>query len=419
MTNAPDKPIFEPDLWNLTDKQAQLCSEARELGQTVFADRAAHYDREAIFPSENYVDLHKAGLLGVCVPEEHGGRGADLKTYMLMASEIGRYCGATALTFNMHVSSCLWTGSLADQLEMDDETRSTHERMRGFHYKRIIDDGAIYAQPFSEGGDAAAGKKAFGTTAKVTEGGWLINGKKIFASLSGYANYYGALCTEICSEHETLSRKNTLYIAVPADAEGVSVTGDWDPLGMRGTVSRTLIFDNVFVPFEAQLMPRGIYFSAAKNWPHMFTTLTPSYMGIAQAAYDFTVKYLRGEIEGMPPIKRRMYPTKQIAVAQMRIMLEQTKALWFQSISEAGPNPSKDSLLRAWTAQYTVMENANEISQLAIRTCGGQSMLRSLPLERLYRDSRCGSLMLPWTSELCLDMLGKGALYEAGESDDE
>jgi alkylation response protein AidB-like acyl-CoA dehydrogenase len=419
MTNAPDKPIFEPDLWNLTEQQAQLCSEARELGQSVFAGRASHYDREAIFPAENYVDLHKAGLLGVCVPKEHGGRGADLKTYMLMASEIGRYCGATALTFNMHVSSCLWTGSLADQLEMDDETRASHEKMRAFHYKRIIDDGAIYAQPFSEGGDAAAGKKAFGTTALITDGGWIINGKKIFASLSGYADYYGALCTEIQSSEDELSRANTMYIAVPADAKGVSVEGEWDPLGMRGTVSRTLIFDNVFVPFEAQLMPRGVYFSAAKNWPHMFTTLTPSYMGIAQAAYDFTVKYLRGEIEGMPPIKRRMYPTKQIAVAQMRIMLEQTKALWFQSISEARPKPSKDSLLRAWTAQYTVMENANEISQLAIRTCGGQSMLRSLPLERLYRDSRCGSLMLPWTSELCLDMLGKGALYESGERDDE
>ena len=59
------------------------------------------------------------------------------------------------------------------------------------------------------------------------------------------------------------------------------------------------------------------------------------------------------------------------------------------------------------------------LAQLAIRTCGGQSMLKSLPLERLYRDSRCGSLMLPWTAELCLDKLGKGALYNPGETDDD
>ncbi len=210
-----------------------------------------------------------------------------------------------------------------------------------------------------------------------------------------------------------------MYIAVPSDAAGVSVVGDWDPLGMRGTVSRTLLFEDVFVPDEAQLMPRGVYPDAARRWPHMFMTLTPSYMGIAQACCDFTVAYLRGEVSGMPPVKRRMYPTKQLAVAEMRVTLEQTKALWFQAISEARPDPTKDSLMRAWAAQHTVMENANDLARLAIRTCGGQSMLKSLPLERLYRDSRCGSLMLPWTAELCLDMLGKGTLYQPGETDDD
>lgn len=236
-----DAPIFDPDLWNLTPQQAQLCTEARELGQSTFAGRAAKYDREATFPLENYKDLHKSGLLGVCIPEALGGRGADLKTYMLMASEMGRYCGATALTFNMHVSSCLWTGSLADALEMDDATREEHQRMRAVHYGRIINEGKIYSQPFSEGGDAAAGKKAFGTTALIVDGGWIINGKKIFASLSGYADYYGALCTELENKDTEPKRENTMYIAVPADATGVTVEGDWDPLGMRGTVSRTLI----------------------------------------------------------------------------------------------------------------------------------------------------------------------------------
>ncbi|MFK7874594.1 MAG: acyl-CoA dehydrogenase family protein [Paracoccaceae bacterium] len=412
-------PIFEPDAWGLTQQQADLSTLARDLASANFAPRAAHYDRTASFPTENYNDLATSGLLGICIPKSEGGLGADLKTYMLTATEIGRFCGATALTFNMHVSSCLWTGDLLDQLEFDDDTRAQHQAMRRLHYGRILNDGKIYAQPFSEGGAAAAGFKAFGTTALKVAGGWRINGKKIFASLSGHANYYGALCTALMQPNDAHSRRNTMYIAVPADAEGVRVEGEWDPLGMRGTVSRTLIFEDVFVPDEAQLMPMGVYPSAARRWPHMFMTLTPAYVGIAQACYDFTVSYLRGEVPGTPPVKRRMYPTKQLAVAQMRVMLEQTKAVWFQAISEAKPDPSQDSLMRAWVAQHTVMENANELAQLAIRTCGGQSMLRSLPLERLYRDSRCGSLMLPWTAELCLDMLGKGALYQPGESDDD
>jgi alkylation response protein AidB-like acyl-CoA dehydrogenase len=186
---------------------------------------------------------------------------------------------------------------------------------------------------------------------------------------------------------------------VPADAPGVSVVGDWDPMGMRGTVSRTLLFKDVFVPDTARLMPEGLYFQAAMRFPHMFATLSPTYMGIAQAAYDFTVQYLRAEVPGMPPVKRRMYPTKQIAVAEMRVKLEQTRA-------------------RLYAAHYTIMENANALAALAIRTCGGQSMLKSLPLERLYRDSRCGSLMLPWTAELCMDRLGRECLYEPGEKDE-
>ena len=278
-------------------------------------------------------------------------------------------------------------------------------------------NGAIYAQPFSEGGAAAAGTVAFGTEAQPVDGGFLVNGKKIFASLSGAADYYGILCTERTGD-QAASRRNTLYLAVPANAPGVSVVGDWDPLGMRGTVSRTLLLKDVFVPADEMLMPQGVYFQAATRWPHMFLTLSPTYMGLAQAAYDFTVSYLRGEMPGTPPVKRRMYPTKQIAVAEMRVTLEQTKALWFQAISEARANPTKDQVLRAYAAQHTVMENANAIATKAIRTCGGQAMLKSLALERIYRDSRCGSLMLPWTAEICLDRLGRETLYEAGETDE-
>ncbi|HZM36874.1 MAG TPA: acyl-CoA dehydrogenase family protein [Burkholderiales bacterium] len=398
----------------LTQKQKTLIELAESLGPS-FAQRAERYDREASFPHENYADLRNAGLLGLCVPEKFGGRGADLKTYALVSATIGRYCGATALTFNMHACSTLWPGVLADDLEMTPAQRAEHEKHRAVHFQRVVRDGAIYAQPFSEGSAAAAGRAPFGTTATRADAGWVVNGKKIFASLSGAAHYYGVLCTEAKAE---LSMKDTLYIGVPGDAAGLTITGDWDPLGMRGTVSRTLVFRDVFVPDDAQMMPRGIYHQAASRWPHMFTTLAPTYMGIAQAAYDFTVSYLRGELPGMPPVKRRMYPTKQIAVAEMWVKLEQTRALFLRMLDDARIDPPKESRLRAYAAQYTIMENANAIATLAIRTCGGQSMLKSLPLERLYRDSRCGALMLPWTAELCLDRIGREALYEPGETDD-
>jgi alkylation response protein AidB-like acyl-CoA dehydrogenase len=411
-----DAPIFAPDAFRLRAEQAALIDRARRFGQRVLAPRAEKHDREASFPLENFRDMLPEGLLAICIPKPEGGLGADFQTYCLAAAELGRYCGATALSWNMHVCSTLWSGTLADDLPMSGKDRAEHNARRRLHYRRIIESGAIYAQPFSEGGAAAAGVVAFGTEARPVAGGFVVNGKKIFASLSGAADYYGVLCTER-AEGEAASRRNTLYLAIPADAIGVSVVGDWDPLGMRATVSRTLLLKDVFVAEQEILMPRGVYFQAATRWPHMFLTLSPTYMGLAQAAYDFTIAYLRGEMPGTPPVKRRMYPTKQIAVAEMHVALEQTKALWFQAISEACPDPSKEQVLRAYAAQHTVMENANAIAAKALRTCGGQAMFKNLALERIYRDSRCGSLMLPWTAEICLDRIGREALYEPGEKD--
>jgi alkylation response protein AidB-like acyl-CoA dehydrogenase len=240
----------------------------------------------------------------------------------------------------MHICSTMWTGVLADGIAMTDAQRAEHVKRRELHFGRIVNDGAIYAQPFSEGSAAAAGRAPFGTTAKKVEGGWLINGRKIFASLSGAANYYGVLCTEDKGDEHPDAR-DTLYISVPATAAGFSISGDWNPLGMRGTVSRNLHFKDVFVSDDEQLMPRGIYFKGAQTWPAMFFTLAPTYLGLANAAYDFTVQYLRGEVPGEPPVKRRMYPTKQIAVAQMRIQLESMRSLFTRAILEAKPNPDQ------------------------------------------------------------------------------
>ena len=402
---------------DFTPKQRRLLTLAHDLGRDKFAARAAQWDQTATFPFANYDDLRQAGLLKLCVPESHGGLGADYATYMMLAAEIGRFCGATALTWNMHICSTMWTGVLADGIEMTPEQRAEHAVRRELHFGRIVNDGAIYAQPFSEGTAAAAGRAPFGTTARKVDGGWLINGRKIWASLSGAADYYGVLCTEDKGNQHPDAR-DTLYISVPATSEGFSISGEWDPLGMRGTVSRNLAFKDVFVSDAEQLMPRGIYFKGAQTWPAMFFTLSPTYLGVANAAYDFTVQYLRGEVPGEPPIKRRQFPTKQITVAQMRIQLEAMKSLFSRAILEAKPNPSKDEKMRLYAAHYSVMEGANDICRLAIRTCGGQSMLKHLPLERLYRDSRCGALMLPWTAELILDRMGRETLYEPGEKDE-
>ncbi len=399
----------------LSPRQRELLGLAAELGRARFAPRAALHDRDASFPTQNFEDLRQAGLLALCVPASHGGLDADFATYALVVAELGRHCGATALSFNMHASACMGAGLIADALDMSAAQRSEHERYRTLHFERIVQGGKLYAQPFSEGGSASAGKAAWATLAHPVEGGYRINGRKIFASLSGAADFYGVLCT---LDKPGAGPRDTLYLAVPAEAPGLSIAGDWDPLGMRGTVSRNLLLKDVFVPESARLMPEGLYHQASRRYPYMFATLSPTYMGIAQAAFDFTVMYLRAELPGMTPVKRRMYPTKQAAVAEMRIKLEQARALFLQCVRESRVDPDDNARQRLYAAHFTVMEHANAVCTLALRTCGGQAMLKSLPLERLYRDSRCGSLMLPWTAELCLDRLGRECLYDDTERDE-
>ena len=210
---------------SLTPQQRELIELAAELGAIKFAPRAAGYDRDATFPFENYEDLRRSGLLGICVPRAYGGLGADFATYVMVAAEIGRHCGATALSFNMHVSSCMWSGFIADALDMTAEQRADHQTNRSLHYANIVQHGKVYSQPFSEGGAAAAGKAPWGTLAHKVEGGYVVTGKKIFASLAGAADFYGVLCTV---DKPGATQRDSLYLAVPAQADGVSVVGPQD-----------------------------------------------------------------------------------------------------------------------------------------------------------------------------------------------
>jgi alkylation response protein AidB-like acyl-CoA dehydrogenase len=90
--HAPDRPMFAPDAFRLSPSQAELIAKAQEFGRGVLAPRAQKYDREASFPIENFRDMRREGLLGICIPKEEGGLGADFATYCLAAAELGRAC---------------------------------------------------------------------------------------------------------------------------------------------------------------------------------------------------------------------------------------------------------------------------------------------------------------------------------------
>ena len=387
----------------MTVDRDELVNRVRTMGPTL-AERAVRYDREACFPFENFADFRRAGLLALCIPIEHGGLGASYADYVRVSEEIGRYCGATALTFNMHNATMLWCGSVADAMTMTDSERAAHEDIRAAMFRGVVQRGHIHSQPFSEG--LAPGATAgVATRAVPVEGGWRVTGRKIFASLSGAANFYNVICQ--VADDETIR-----FLGVPADAEGVRSIDDWDPLGMRGTVSRTLLMDDVFVPASNEWLPAGIYNQAAERYPWLFLSLCPSYLGLTGGVLDATRAYLRGELPGQSTSARRDNPMKQVGWAQMQLRHQQSRAMLYRAVDEARLDPTENDLVLGWSAAYTVMEHAAEVASTAIRVCGGQAMLKHLPLERMYRDARLGSLMLPWSAEVCMERLATARLYD-------
>ncbi len=371
-----------------------------------FSERAAGYDRAPAFPFENYAELRDAGMLGLCIPERYGGMGAGFADYMYISAELARFCPTTALTYNMHSQTVLWTGILADDLDMPDDVRARHERIRAGLYRWILEDGAIMSQPLSEG-IARGATAGVATVATPVPGGFEINGRKIFASLAGAADAYNFTC-------RVEGEPGLRFLSVRSDNPGVQIVGDWDTLGMRGTDSRTLLFTDAFVAADDELLPTGLFDQLAERWPHVYLTLTPTYIGLTRAVVDFVQSYLGSTPPpGIPA--RRDVPAKQWAWAEIQIAYERSRSLWECAVGEAGLDPSPDQLRRAWAAAYTAMETAPEVAALAIRACGGGSLMRTLPLEQHYRDARCGSVMLPWSAEVCLELLGRFGLYEGLE----
>jgi alkylation response protein AidB-like acyl-CoA dehydrogenase len=386
--------------------RAEMVGLVRELGPTL-AERAVRYDREASFPHENFADFRARGLLALCVPVEHGGLGATYADYIRVSEEIGRYCGATALTFNMHNATMLWCGEVADLLDFDPVTRAGHDATRAAMFAGVVERGEIHSQPFSEG--LAPGETAgVATRAEPVDGGFRVSGRKIFASLSGAADFYNVTCA-------VLGENRLRFLGVPATAAGVEIVDDWDPLGMRGTVSRTLLMHDAFVPAEMEWLPAGSYDQAARRYPWLFLSLCPSYLGLTAGILDTVGAYLRGELPGQATGARRDHPVKQHGWAELQIRHEQSRALLYRAIDEAALDPTESQLVTGYAAAVTVMEHAAAVASLAIRVCGGQSMLKHLPLERMYRDARLGATMLPWSAEVCLERLGRARLYPSAD----
>ena len=308
---------------------------------------------------------------------------------------------STALTFNMHCLTMLMMGPLMDGLELPQEVWGRHKELSAKRYTEVVEQGVFYGQPHSEPLESGSpdqldiGGRRFGTTAKRVNGGYTVNGNKFFVSSSGAADYFA---TPALLLGEGSWEDRTLYLSVPREAPGVEFSGDWDPLGMRSTVSRNMNLKDVWAPDDAEILPPGVFGQLFQRQPHIFISFSAVFLGLMQAAYDYTLAYLTGKAPGSPGTRGES-PVGGAALAEMLFTLETTRALFYRAISEQRLDPPIEVVQRARAAHVQVQRAVVQLTGEAVRICGGRAMLKRHPLERYYRDARAAAVMRPWTQE--------------------
>lgn len=368
---------------------------AQELAPRLAA-RADEHDRAGVFPEADFADLRAAGLLAVMVPTRLGGPGCGFADYTAVADALAGGNGATALVFNMHASV---TGALAQT--PDDVARALGVPESYFPARdRLLEqarDGALFAVAMSERG-AGSRLSAVTTSYEPVDGGFRITGAKAFVSGAGFADHYLVAARRAGSDPAQVS-----YFVVPAGA-GLRVQQTWDSLGMRATGSQDLLLD-VTVRADALLGGlEGLTLLLAQVMPQwLVASYAAVYVGVAQSAVDAALSHVDSRGLGHLPAVRARIGRAEARVAATRLAVHEAA----RRVDHAPGEPETNRWV--WRAKLLAGETAMEVAASMLEAAGTSASRRGHPLERIFRDARCGSLQ-PATSDVCADWLGTAAL---------
>lgn len=376
---------------HMPSEQVSLVATARELGQGPFAERAAAFDDENRFPSENYDDLRAAGLLALTVPKAYGGIGADAVTYVGVLAEISKGCAATGLTFNMHCA-------IVDFLT---QIGSAEQQRR--YFGEVVEEGAIFASITSE--PASSFRDIFKVKTRIERDGdgYRLNGRKAWCSLSTAARYYFTWSRLVDSPSLA---EGLLNLMVPSSAAGIEILDDWDTVGMRATASNSINFNNVRIEPEAVIGAPGVLLT--KDLSFWSTGYAAVYIGIAEAAYDFCLEHGRRQLERFEadsPQAVRLH--RQIG--RMAMTLEGARLATEKLALMRGRLDRAELTYILNQAKYLATEAAYAVAEQGMRMLGGSGISRALPMQRYLRDALPG-LVMPPANDRCVETVGRIAL---------
>lgn len=363
-------------------------------------ERAPMYDRDNAFFQEDFDELRATGLLDIAIPTEFGGHGCRLDVVARAINRIARAAPATALAINMHI---YWTGVAADLLRAgDDSCRFILEEAAA---------GKIFAALHGERGNDVP---LFLSTASAdrVDGGWKINGHKIFGSLTPVWDYGGFHAMDTSDE----ANPRIVHGFLPRAAEGIEIVQTWDTIGMRATQSHDTVLSNAFCPdaLVARVCAPGmagadLFHVAIFAWA--LTDFSAVYDGIARTAFELTVEALPTKTSiALGGVSMAHHPEVQHAVAEMRMALDANEAMLAKVATDwANGVPHEDWPIRLLALRHRVINESFSVVDRALDLSGGAAAFKRNRLERLFRDARMGRFH-PGNTMLAHELVGKLSL---------
>ena len=353
--------------FTLTNEKKLFQKTVREFCEKEIKPIASKIDKEEYFPKDLYKKMGKMGLMGMTVPQKYGGAGIDRIDYMIALEEISRVCGSTGITVEAHNS--LGLGHIYE--------KGTEKQCKKY-LPTLTSGKAIAAWALTEpnaGSDASATQ----TTAVLNGNEWVINGTKQFITSGDIAD----VTTVMAMTDKSQGSKGISAFIVEKDTPGFKVGQLEDKLGLRGSHTAELVFDNCRIPKENLLGELGMGFVGAMNiLDRGRTAIGAMSVGIARGAFEDALEYAKQRQQFGKPIGKNQ--AIQWMLADMATEIDAARLLVYRAayLEDQNVRFTKEASM----AKLFASEIAMRTTVKAIQIYGGNGYMREYPLERYYRD---------------------------------
>ncbi|MER6691144.1 acyl-CoA dehydrogenase [Streptomyces minutiscleroticus] len=364
MAGSPDFDLYRP-----TEEHDMLRDTVRSLAEAKIAPHAAAVDEEARFPQEALDALVASDLHAVHVPESYGGAGADALATVVVIEEVARVCASSSL-----IPAVNKLGSLPVIL-------SGSEELKKKYMTPLAKGDAMFSYCLSE---PDAGSDAAGMKTKAVRDGdhYVLNGVKRWITNAGVSEYYTVMAV---TDPAKRSKGISAFVVEKSD-EGVSFGAPEKKLGIKGSPTREVYFDNVRIPADRMIGEEGTGFATAmKTLDHTRITIAAQALGIAQGALDYAKGYVKERKQFGKPIAD--FQGIQFMLADMAMKISAARALTYQAAA-ASERGDADLTYQGAAAKCFASDVAMEVTTDAVQLLGGYGYTRDYPVERMMRDAK-------------------------------